>query len=164
MIKILQPDAWQIWRKIRLEAVAQSPESFGGAWEEEVLLPDAKFKRRLQNSTIFAKIDGGEAVGTVGYYVNSGLKLRHRGTLFGLYVRPDRRGEGVARKLLEAALEHAQDKIERMQLSVVTTNKAARRLYESLGFTVYGEDKRALRVHDTYHDELLMIKTWHKEE
>ena len=141
-----------------MEAVAQSPENFGGSWEEELQQPEAEFKKRLQNSTIFAKFAGDEVVGTVGFFIYAGTKMRHRGAIFGLYVKPEWRRHGVARKLVEAVFEHAHDKVEQVQLAVVTTNVAARGLYESLGFTVYGEDKRALRVHDAYYDEFLMLK------
>jgi RimJ/RimL family protein N-acetyltransferase len=41
-------------------------------------------------------------------------------------------------------------------LSVVTTNEAAIRLYESLGFETYGTEIDALRVGDLLLDEHLM--------
>jgi len=52
-----------------------------------------------------------------------------------LYVVPARRGNGVGRALLEAALDHARHSgADRIDLGTSDDDVAARRLYESLGF------------------------------
>jgi aminoglycoside 6'-N-acetyltransferase I len=57
------------------------------------------------------------------------------GFVFGLYVRPDRRRQGVARALMRAiAAEIAGGGRIYVVLSVDTPNTAARSLYERLGF------------------------------
>ncbi len=45
-----------------------------------------------------------------------------------------------------------------VQLTVVTENEAARRLYEAMGFVEYGYEKRALKHDGRYYDEVLMVK------
>ncbi len=53
-----------------------------------------------------------------------------------LYVVPERRGQGLGRALLEAAIEHARERgATRMDLNTSTDDDAARALYESAGFT-----------------------------
>ena len=53
-----------------------------------------------------------------------------------LYVVPPRRGEGLGRALLEAAIEEARSEgAARMDLGTSETDVAARGLYESAGFT-----------------------------
>jgi ribosomal protein S18 acetylase RimI-like enzyme len=53
-----------------------------------------------------------------------------------LYVAPDRRGEGLGRALLEAAMETARGEgAEQMELGTSEDDTAARALYESAGFT-----------------------------
>ena len=53
-----------------------------------------------------------------------------------LYVVPDRRGQGLGRALMEAAIEFARyEGATRMDLGTGEDDTAARRLYESLGFT-----------------------------
>ena len=47
--------------------------------------------------------------------------------------------------------------MEQLELSVVTTSLAARRLYHSLGFVVYGTEPRALKLGEQYWDEDLMV-------
>ena len=53
-----------------------------------------------------------------------------------LYVTPARRGRGLGRALMETALREARDRgADRMEIGVDEPDTAARRLYESLGFT-----------------------------
>ena len=52
-----------------------------------------------------------------------------------LYVVPDLRGNGLGRALLEAAMETARGEgAEQMELGTSENDKAARKLYESVGF------------------------------
>jgi ribosomal protein S18 acetylase RimI-like enzyme len=53
-----------------------------------------------------------------------------------LYVVPERRGHGLGRALLEAAMEHARERgAARIDLNTSETDVAARALYKSAGFT-----------------------------
>ena len=53
-----------------------------------------------------------------------------------LYVVPERRGLGLGRALLEAAMEHARARgAARIDLNTSVDDVAARALYESTGFT-----------------------------
>ena len=53
-----------------------------------------------------------------------------------LYVAPDRRGEGMGRALLEAAMDTARERgAYRIDLGTSEDDVAARKLYESAGFT-----------------------------
>lgn len=53
-----------------------------------------------------------------------------------LYVIPARRGQGLGRALMEAALAQARDRgADTMDIGVDEPDDVARRLYESLGFT-----------------------------
>jgi ribosomal protein S18 acetylase RimI-like enzyme len=53
-----------------------------------------------------------------------------------LYVAPAKRGEGLGRALLEAAMDEAREHgADHIDLGTAETDTAARGLYESLGFT-----------------------------
>ncbi len=92
------------------------------------------------------------------FWGREGAKDVHKGYLWGMYVRPDARNTGVGRKLAEAVIDYAREHVEILQLDVVSENKAARRLYASLGFVEYGIERKALKQHGRYYDEVLMAK------
>jgi ribosomal protein S18 acetylase RimI-like enzyme len=75
-----------------------------------------------------------------------------------MYVRPGARGIGLGRRLVEAVLDLARQRVELIQLTVVQDNEQARRLYASLGFLDYGLEKNALKQDSRYYDEVLMAK------
>jgi ribosomal protein S18 acetylase RimI-like enzyme len=87
-----------------------------------------------------------------------GRKEAHKGVLVGIYVRPVARRAGIARRLVDAILAHARQHVEAIQLTVVSNNEAARRLYAGLGFVEYGIEKNALKDGGRYYDEVLMAK------
>ena len=95
----------------------------------------------------------------VGFYRESALKVRHKGYIVSMYVQPEDRRRGIARALLLAALERIRrlPDLDHVLLAVMETQAAAKRLYESLSFTVYGREPRAVRIGDEYFDEEFMI-------
>ena len=68
------------------------------------------------------------------------------------------RKSGLGKRLVAAVLDHARGRVEMVQLTVVSENEAARRLYEAMGFVEYGYEKRALKQDGRYFDEVLMVK------
>ena len=90
-------------------------------------------------------LDAGETTVLVGGSGPDGLAvLRFRPAIWTealecylaeLYVIPDRRGDGLGRALMEAALEVARSQgADHMDLGTSEDDVAARALYESLGF------------------------------
>lgn len=75
----------------------------------------------------------------------------------GLAVDPVRRGEGLGRALVTAALEEARGRAARkISLRVLAPNAAARRLYESCGFVVEGVLRQEFLLQGSYVDDVLM--------
>lgn len=145
-----------LYREIRLEALRAHPDAFASTYEKEVAFAEDFLRERLDGSPVFAGFDGDSIVGMAGFYRLDGEKVRHKGVLWGMYVRPSARGKGYSASLAEAVIDHARGCVEILSLSVVTGNDAARRLYERMGFVAYGIERRALKVGETYLDEVLM--------
>jgi ribosomal protein S18 acetylase RimI-like enzyme len=92
--------------------------------------------------------------------VREGLrKMRHKGIIWGMYVAPEGRNQGVGKLLLQDLLKHsaALAGLEQVYLSVITTNIAARHLYADLGFRVYGTEPHSFKQGERYLDEELMV-------
>ena len=155
--RLLPADAC-IYREIRLEALLTSPEAFGSAYETERAEPLASFASRLERSAVFGAFERSDLLGIAGFFSQQGRKEAHKGFLWGMYVRSRARKAGIGRRLAEAVIDHARQRVELIQLTVVSGNEPARRLYASLGFTEYGIEKNALKQDGRYWDEVLMAK------
>jgi RimJ/RimL family protein N-acetyltransferase len=75
-----------------------------------------------------------------------------------MYVRAAGRNASLGKRLVQAVLDHARGRAEMVQLTVVSENEAARRLYSAMGFVEYGYEKRALKQNGRYYDDVLMVK------
>jgi len=156
-IRRLDRDDASMFKDIRLEGLARHPEAFGASHDEELDYSLTQIGDRIENSTIFGGFaDDGTLVGVVAVARSKGAKMRHIATIWGMYVRPEGRGTGLSRSLMIAAIEEARQTCRSIRLTVVSSNTAAIRLYESLGFKAWAIDMEALKVGDTYHDEILM--------
>jgi len=100
---------------------------------------------------------GDDIVATLSVAGGRHAKTHHVGEI-GVSVRAGWRRRGVARHLLEAALEHARaaPPLRRLSLEVFARNTAAIRLYESLGFAHEGRRRGHVRIDDRDEDVLSM--------
>jgi RimJ/RimL family protein N-acetyltransferase len=155
-LRQLMPEDAALYRDIRLEALADSPDAFASTLESEQQRPVGAFATRLADSHIVGAFDGPCLAGVAGFYVQPGPKHAHKGMLWGMYVRSAYRGSGIGRVLVEAVIAHARQHVELLQLFVVSDNAAARRLYASLGFVEYGREWHATKYRGQYHDDVLM--------
>jgi len=155
-IRPLTPADATAYRGIRLAGLRESPEAFGSTFDRENIQPLAWFCDRLAAAQVFGAFRSPDLLGIAGFAIREGEKERHKGLLWGMYVRPDVRKAGVGRQLVEAVVEYARTHVEVIQLSVVSGNEPARRLYAALGFVEYGLEKDSLKQNGHYYDEILM--------
>jgi RimJ/RimL family protein N-acetyltransferase len=147
-----------LYRDIRLEALQKNPEAFGSAFEKEGTQPLPWFEAVLGRADIFGAFIDGRLAGIAGFSVKEGLKHAHKALLWTMYVRAAARKSGVGQRLVTTVIDHARGRVEMLQLTVVSENEAARRLYGALGFIEYGYEKRGLKQSGRYFDEVLMVK------
>lgn len=108
------------------------------------LAPDPDLARRYlaarlergESMVLLARGPDGEAVGFVQLYPTfSSLRAARVFVLYDLFVVPGARRHGVARQLMEAAVDEARTEgAAALSLQTARTNHAAQRLYESLGW------------------------------
>lgn len=137
-IRKLTVDDTPAYRELRLAALRDHPLAFTTDYREEVGLSIDEFRARLANETIvtFGAFDAGQLVGLGTLLRAFRLKQQFRATIVGMYVVPTHRGQGIARQLLAACVEHARGvaEIEEVCLCVTEGNDAARRVYIEFGF------------------------------
>jgi GNAT superfamily N-acetyltransferase len=145
-------------RAIRLEALENHPTAFSADIERD---RQTDWAARLQNTqgAIFIAYEGSHPAGMTGIQPGSSSKTRHSAFIWGVYVRPASRRKGIAKALLEAALEWGKGHgIVIVRLGVVSGNQAALDLYTRMGFQPYGNEPQALLVDGRSYDELLLAK------
>ena len=122
----------------------RKPRWFGSLPEDEPTIPaTAERLAATDDRCFFGAFQDGQLVGIVRLSRYSALNERHRAYLGGLYVLPPFRRNGCGRSLVRQALGHAANTpgIRRINLTVVTEQEAAIRLYQSFGFRAYGTDR-----------------------
>jgi ribosomal protein S18 acetylase RimI-like enzyme len=160
-IRLLNPLDAENYLDLRLEALQNNPVAFASSYEEEKDQSVEKYKISFQSqdSFTFGAFENEKLIGVVTLVKEKKLKLKHRANIFAMYVSPEKRGIGAGKCLMLEAIKKAKelDEIEQIYLTVVTTNDPAKSLYSSLGFKVFGKDKRAIKLDNTYFDEDLMV-------
>lgn len=159
--QLIAQDAEQ-YLNIRLEALQKAPEAFASSYEEEKNLSANKYMNRFQspeNSITFGAFIGNELVGIVTLLKETKLKLQHRANIVAMYVKQEKREQGIGKALLTEAVQRGKDTegIEQIYLSVVTTNEAAKQLYASFNFEVFGTENNALKHNNVYFHENHMV-------
>jgi ribosomal protein S18 acetylase RimI-like enzyme len=155
------------WWRLRLIALKDEPHSFAESAEEHEKRSrgqtDDFFRALNAEDFIIGAFENSELAGMAGFYREKHTKFRHKGTIWGVYVRQESRGKGLARDILNEVVRRARmiNGLEQILLVVAATQEKPRRLYESLGFRKYGVEPRSLKVSGEYIDDELMILYLH---
>lgn len=139
------------YRALMLHAYEHAPDAFTSTAAERAAEPDAWWIKRLADpagsTAAFGAFVDGALVGTVALEFSAKPKTRHNALLIGMYVRPEARGRGLARGLMQAAIAFCRRRggIEVITLTVTDGNAPAVALYESAGFRTFGLEPKAIR-------------------
>ena len=157
IIKKLEVSDCQQWKKIRLEALKNSPDNFMSSYQDEVNYSDDHFTRGLEASIIFGCFIQDEIVGCCGLVVEKASKISHTGTLWGMYIKEDARGGGVGLSLVSHVKDYAKSYIKHLYLGCNAENQSAIKLYRKCGFKVYGTRPNYTKIGDKFYDDLIMM-------
>jgi RimJ/RimL family protein N-acetyltransferase len=146
-------------RALRLEALTSSPTSYGSSVDDIDYHDWSKLASGdAGGDRVFVAEHAGELMGLTGVHRPTRSKEAHHAALWGVYVRPAWRRQGVARALVGAAVEWAAAHgVEIVKLTVVPES-GAMGCYLRCGFRVTGVDPAALRWEGRDYDEVLMSR------
>jgi ribosomal protein S18 acetylase RimI-like enzyme len=159
----VKPDDWQVYRRVRLAALADAPYAFMSTLESEREFPNDAWQQRLGSATAatFLAWQDGEPVGAAtGKPENPDGKHAISGAwqLVGMWVDPRARGRGVADALVEAVAGHAKAQgADALVLWVTEINGRARNFYNRMGFEPTGA-RQVVRPEEPDHWEAQMIR------
>jgi ribosomal protein S18 acetylase RimI-like enzyme len=155
-------DADAFWH-LRLEALRNDSPAFADSTEEHLSTTVEMAREKLAAADpardfVVGRFEDGNLIGTAGFFRRANNKERHKGHIWGVYVRPESRGKGVASQLMQEIVRRARamDGIEQITL-VASANLPAQRLYKSLGFESYGVEPHSLKIGTEYVDDVLMV-------
>ncbi|WP_092332394.1 MULTISPECIES: GNAT family N-acetyltransferase [unclassified Pseudomonas] len=148
------------YRELMLEAYDRHPQAFTSSVRERALMPLNWWEERLSSKldVVLGAFEAGTLAGIVGLAFEPREKVRHKATLFGMYVSAEFRQRGLAHELVQAALAEAQNHpaVQLIQLTVTAGNEAAFKLYQRCGFIQFGLEPLAVRVGEDYFDKIHM--------
>ena len=158
-IRLLDPTELDALREIRLRAIEDTPDAFLDDYDEWAAKPPEAFARFFKGHVAAAFL-GEQIVGMATLSRYEGRKLKHKGMIGAVYVAPEARGRGAAKKLLLLLEEKAQSlDIEQLSLATNINNPVTIGLYEGLGYIACGVEMHILKMPDgSYIDDVQMIK------
>jgi ribosomal protein S18 acetylase RimI-like enzyme len=131
-------------REIRLRALAESPSAFGSTLAREQAFDEALWANRAEESsrgsvaTTFVVEDARgswQGLVTVLGPTHEAADDPTCATLVSMWIAPEARRQGLAKKLVQAAVEFATSiGAPTLRLAVTRSSTAARQLYETFGF------------------------------
>jgi RimJ/RimL family protein N-acetyltransferase len=158
----LKSNEAQVFRRIRLECLQNFPENFGTIYEDEVVKPKLYFEEIIEQDSadvfFFGAFIDNELIGIAGFVRGNRTKTRHRGEIVSMYVNPNFHGKRVGENLLRELIKSAFDSegLESIELTVVADNASAAKLYEKIGFEIFGVQKNYFKFGDKYWDQKFM--------
>lgn len=164
LIRKLTVDDASAYQDLRLQALQKNPEVFGSTYEREVHFSNDDVAKRLveipNEQFVIGAFDADQTLrGIVSFKREISPKMRHKGTLFAMYVTQEMRNQKVGLQLLMHFVRECEliDGLEQLNLNVIASNDSAIALYEKVGFVKYGHEKNALKYLDRYYNEDLMV-------
>ena len=148
--RLTPADADQLFH-LRRRALVEEPFAFLSSPEDDLAASPDDVRAQLASQSedaVFGAFVANELVGMVGLSRDRPLKAAHRVCIWGVFVDRRYRRQGVASDLLNAVLSYAADLdgVDSVYLSVSEKTPNAKRLYESVGFEVWGLEPDCIRV------------------
>ena len=132
------------FRALRLRALAEDPVTFASTYQDERDTPLSIVAERMAASpdrAIVGAFESSVLVGLAAWHREEAEGLEHQGFVWGVFVEPEHRGRGLARRLMRRviALARRARGIRELTLIAYADNDRALALYQSLGFEIARE-------------------------
>jgi Acetyltransferase (GNAT) domain len=147
-----------LYQEMRLEALRTKPELFYRTYEEEAVRSLQSVEKMLRernypNNFILGIFKTGRLVGMIGFHQNEPQNLRHRGYIYGLYIRQGEDWEKLAGLLVNEVIAKVKKLPVIEQINVSSVSLWENQLYSKFGFEKVAIFSKALKINEAYVDE-----------
>ena len=156
-VRVLDEPDWQLYRTVRLSALAESPDSFTATLAEEAGRDEQFWRDRMNRAHRLLAERDQHPQGILSLGPNPDKPAT--GEVFGLYVFPEARGTGVSWRLVEeAAALAAEDGYSQLFYWAGVDNPRAIGFANNFGFRVTGYRRQARNNDlDLGEDEVALV-------
>ena len=153
IVEIVEADNWARIRNIRLRALKENPEAFGGTFEKESAEDEAAWREKfIKNEFLVASIAGQDAA--MMYIEVLDGDFGATCWIGGCWSDPAYRGKGLFSAMMKFVDE--QDRGWEVQgLGVWNDNYRAIAAYEKLGFVKMGEEMPSTRQPGKFYQRMI---------
>lgn len=144
--------------ELRQTSEVEYPEYVGPSAERELLAGPDNISSLLtlysqEGTLIFGAFDDNKLIGTLAVSRKLSPKFKHRGFIWGMYVRKEYRQLHVGEKLIKHVKSWADnhDEVKVLWLQVTESNLPAISFYKKHDFELYGTEPLALFAQEHYH-------------
>ena len=150
-IRLVTPADAPLFKALRLHSLRDAPDAFQST-PEEWDLPLTEIEKRIRENHIFGAFTADQrmvGIAMLALIARRGAQARHKVELWSLYVDPSARGQGLARRLMQTCIAKARSMgFEAIVLTASTHLTHVVRLYDSLGFAIYGTEQGMTKLMD----------------
>jgi GNAT superfamily N-acetyltransferase len=153
LVEQIEPNDWQRLRTIRLQALTESGNAFGGTFEVESGEDETAWRAKFEkNDFLIASVDGVDGAMLFIEVLNGDFGATC--WIGGCWSDPRFRGKGLMRAMF--TFIDQQNKDWKVQgLGVWTDNFSAIAAYEKLGFVRMGEDTESTRKPGKFYQRMI---------
>ena len=161
-VRRLTMNDWGVFLALRRKSLEAEPLAYASSVGDDPASADrSQLDPRDERSAVFGAFLP-ELVGMAGVFRGRHLKYSHKAFLWGMFVDPTHRGQGIGGRLIDAVIAHAKTMpgVDQLHLSVTDAADGARRLYERRGFSRWGTEPGSICHDGRRADEHHMILEW----
>ena len=153
VVELIAPNEWQRLRSIRLQALADSENAFGGTLEAESAEDENAWRSKFEKlEFLIASVDGVDAAMLSVEVLNGDFGATC--WIGGCWSNPSFRGKGLMRAMFTYIDEQEKDWMIQ-GLGVWTDNYNAIAAYEKLGFVKMGGDTESTRKPGLFYQRMI---------
>lgn len=160
----LKPTDVERYVRLRLRMLDDAPWAFSASPGDDEALDPARLATMFgeEHSATFAieSPERRELVAAASIRRGRPPKFAHRAGIWGVFIEPAHRGQGLGRAVVSAAIDLARTwpGVDFIDLGVSENSPEALRLYESLGFVPWGREPEATEHAGHRYDEIYMTR------